>query len=211
MRRTCHEILHWRSLWFTNNTTLRMTTTKSYDYLNRLTAIWVITCLIAVGLVASGFLYQATSNQRSWLGREVRLWKGEHMPEQFINDLAKDFARLPEFKQIQPWATNVLQRCRTGMVRTTEYANFFWTDSVQLTVEEVPTFLGPEWVKTNRSAGGWVLPEVSIALNNGLPECAILDWGSYGIAAGAPSFELFFSPDISTNVSPGIYIFGYRK
>lgn len=171
---------------------------------------WVI--LIGGVFFVASLLLLGVPDKRSKLGRELRFWKGETYPDQFVSDLAEDI-RDPAFKRLQPWALDILARYRKGELRTNDFRTFVWVDLdhyVPLSLAEMPDFISLKWAVTNRKHG-LVSPQMMVVLGNDQPECVVVHWGDHGVAVGPPDYRIAFDPDIVTNVAPGIYTFGFGE
>jgi hypothetical protein len=173
----------------------------------------VLVAAVAFAIIAilGTAFFRAFSDGRSALGREMRLWKGEHYPDQYVNDLANDISINSAFAQLQPWAVSTMARYHTGELKTNKHVALTWTDdSVTLHAAEMPKFLGAEWTITNKHSG-WVTPLLSVLLSKGQPECVVLLWRDFGVAVGHPEYQLSFDVAIRRDVAPGVYVFGLRE
>lgn len=128
-------------------------------------------------------------------------------PQQKANELAKDILKPGFGQKLQPWASQTMDRFRSGQVLI--YTNFIakdWpTDHVMLASQETPDFIRTQWGYTNRL--GDMFPNVWIILTDRQPSYLALDWWDWGVVISPPQSRISFGCGGSNEVSPGIYTY----
>ena len=165
--------------------------------------IGFLVCAVAILFVS--YVVSSLHNNRSTLGRISRWLKGESTIDQCANDLSEDIQTKPEFRNLQPWALEILARCQKGQLQTNRESTFWRADkAVTLAPSERPKFINDNWTFNHK---GWVLPDISVVFSNQTPVCIVVDFSGYGVAVGPPEYHLTFDADKTNQVLPGIYTY----
>lgn len=149
-------------------------------------------CLVFIGI---GKLYP-----RSIVGSIYRIFCGEGVSQQSVNDLAVDLSAHGGFEDIRSWADNLLARLKSGTVRTNENPWDFWpTNMYTVDPSEIPGFIKKDWRYPPNF--GYL---VSVAQE---PQAVIIWWPEgRGIIIGPTQYKL---PNFlyQRELRPGIYLY----
>jgi hypothetical protein len=162
--------------------------------------------IVAIGL----FEWRAHSDTRSVPGHIQRWFRGESAPQQTVNDLVADIRNDPPLEKLQSWGMETLARFRAGEVKTNACSKTLLVPNVRLAPEEQPEFIRHEWGETQANGKTW--PQVLVLFStNNLPNAVAIDWDSYGVVVGGPDYKLSFSPFLSAEAKPGVFVYHFYK
>ena len=169
----------------------------------------LICFLVFVAVLVSFSSVSIIDNNRRSFGCILRWVKGESTIDQRANDLSEDIRTRPEFKELQPWALEVLERCQKGQLHTNREATFWRVNkAITLSSSERPKFINDYWTFNHK---GWVLPDISVVFSDQIPDCVVIDFSGYGVAVGPPEYHLTFDADKTNQVLPGIYTYVFYE
>jgi len=164
--------------------------------------------MVAIVTLVILMLSYEVFNKNSLLNYGLRSLKGMSSNyEQKAAKLAKDINTVPEFKNLQPWAVNIMAEFRNGQIHTNGYPELWWvTNGVKLAPEQTPNFIKNWWGSTNNFGEVW--PQIVIVMDKNQPDYVVIDWGDeWGVVVGTQQYRLTFQPTGLNELAPGVYTY----